>query len=695
VGANDTTLGGPVDAFVTKLNATGTTPLLYSTYLGGTGSDQGFGIAVDAAGSGYVTGQTFSTDFPTTTGAFDTTLGGFADAFVTKLNSVGSGLVYSTYLGGSGGSNEQGFGIAVDGAGSAYVTGFTDSTDFPTLAAPDTTLGGISDAFVTKLDVPGATLVYSTYLGGSGSFELGAGIAVDGAGSAYVTGTTDSTDYPTTPGAFDTALNGSRDAFVTKLAEPAPPPPPPQCDDGDDDDDDGKVDGEDPGCVDEDDDSEDTDDNPECSDELDNDDDDEVDSNDSECDSESDDTEAPEIQTVPFTAVADARVEEDRSSSNFGSSSLLRSDDDPDVESYLRFNLTGVVGQVLSAKLRVYATDGTGNGPAAYKTSWTGSEGSLTWNNRTARTSGAKDDKGSISSGSFVEFNVTSLVTGNGLHSFILDTSSSDGVDFSSRETSTVSRRPQLIVTFGVDTTDPSPPSNLIAKALSATQVLLGWSASSDNFGVTGYKVYRDNALLATIGNQTGYADTTATGGNTYAYHVTALDGAGNESAPSNTAIVTTPLTFTAVADARVEEANKSSTFGTSTRLRTEGGSDPDVESFLRFQLAGLSGPPSSAKLRLFTGSDGTGNGPAAFKTTWTGSETALTWNSRTARTSGATDDKGTISSNTFVEFNVTTLVTGNGAHSFILATSSTDGADFSSRETSTSSRRPQLLVTP
>jgi chitodextrinase len=350
---------------------------------------------------------------------------------------------------------------------------------------------------------------------------------------------------------------------------------------------------------------------------------------------------------------------------------------------------------VLGAKLRLYVNEGTGNGPAAYKTNWTGSEGSLTWNNRTARTSGAADDKGSLSSGSFVEFNVTSLVTGNGAHSFILDTSSSDGADFASRESSTVSRRPQLIVTFGVDTTDPSPPAGLGAQALSATQVKLAWSAATDNYGVTGYRIYREGAAIATIGTQTAYTDTTAVGGTTYAYEVTALDGAGNESPPSNTATVTTPLTFTAVADARVEEANKSTNFGTSSRLRTEGGSDPDVETFLRFNLTGLSGPPSSAKLRLYATSDGTGNGPAAFSTTWTGSETSLTWNTRTARTSGATDDKGTIASNSFVEFNVTSLVAGSGAHSFILATTSSDGVDFSSRETSTASRRPVLLITP
>src|SRR5215217_907084 len=128
-GAFDRTLGGSQDAFVTKLNASGS-GLAYSTFLGGTTDDQGFDIAVDGNGSSYVTGRTTSEDFPTTRGAFDRTLGGSQDAFVTKLNASGSGLAYSTFLGGT--TDDQGFDIAVDGNGRAYVTGRTTSEDFPT-----------------------------------------------------------------------------------------------------------------------------------------------------------------------------------------------------------------------------------------------------------------------------------------------------------------------------------------------------------------------------------------------------------------------------------------------------------------------------------------------------------------------------------------------------------------------------------
>jgi hypothetical protein len=175
-----------------------------------------------------VTSRTFSSDFPTTPDAFDSSLGGTQDAFVTKLNPSGSALDYSTYLGGSG--TERSFSIAVDDA-RAWVTGRTSSSDFPTIDPLDSTLGGTQDGFVTKLNKPGAGLQFSTYLGGSG-IDLGVGIALDSASpnpSAYVVGATGSSDFPTTPGAFDATLAGALtqscgaatpcDAFVSKIAQ--------------------------------------------------------------------------------------------------------------------------------------------------------------------------------------------------------------------------------------------------------------------------------------------------------------------------------------------------------------------------------------------------------------------------------------------------------------------------------------------
>jgi hypothetical protein len=202
------------DAFVAKLNPNGSA-LVYSTYLGGANDiDDALGIAVDSAGSAYVTGETGSSDFPVTPGAFRTVRNGAYDAYVTKLNPAGSALVYSTFIGGS--AVDFGVRIAVDAAHNAYVLGNTSSVDFPaTPGAFDTSQNGSFDLFVLKLNATGNALIYSTFLGGS-NMELAGGLALDSAGNVYVTGSTISLDFPTTPGALKTVSDGN-DGFVTKL----------------------------------------------------------------------------------------------------------------------------------------------------------------------------------------------------------------------------------------------------------------------------------------------------------------------------------------------------------------------------------------------------------------------------------------------------------------------------------------------
>ena len=212
-GAYDVVWNG-WDTFVFKFNPTGAT-LDYSTFLGGGASEWGFDIAIDSVGCAYVTGYTTSGDFPTTPGAFDDTFGGVFDAFVTKLNATGSGLIYSTYL--EGGYQDEGRSIAVDCWGSAYVTGITKSPDFPiTPGAYDTSFNGIIDIFITKFDTTGNALDYSTFLGAGGD-DHGECIAVDYSGNAYVAGNTQSSEFPTTPGAFDDSYDGARDAIVAKI----------------------------------------------------------------------------------------------------------------------------------------------------------------------------------------------------------------------------------------------------------------------------------------------------------------------------------------------------------------------------------------------------------------------------------------------------------------------------------------------
>lgn len=192
--------------------------IVYSTYVGGSCGENAFGIALDATGNTYVVGQTCSTDFPTVAALQTTNKGD--NAFVLKFNPAGNALIYSTYLGGSGG--EEARGVAVDSLGNVYVTGWTFSHDFPLMNPFQATnlAGGLApeDGFVTKLNPEGNALVYSTYLGGSSGSDAPLGIAIDSAGSAYVTGVTASTDYPTTAGSFQSALRGRENAFVTKLA---------------------------------------------------------------------------------------------------------------------------------------------------------------------------------------------------------------------------------------------------------------------------------------------------------------------------------------------------------------------------------------------------------------------------------------------------------------------------------------------
>ena len=204
-------IGGSLDAFVTKLNAAGTA-LVYSTYLGGSGSDQAFGITVDTAGNAYVAGSTASSNFPTAN-AVQGANAGATDAFLTKINAAGNALVYSTYLGGSG--FDRANGVAVDNAANAYVAGETTSTNFPTLNAIQGSNGGASDAFATKVNAAGTALVYSTYLGGSLD-DAAAAIDVDAAASAYVAGRTQSTNFPVA-NALQAANAGATDAFATKL----------------------------------------------------------------------------------------------------------------------------------------------------------------------------------------------------------------------------------------------------------------------------------------------------------------------------------------------------------------------------------------------------------------------------------------------------------------------------------------------
>jgi beta-propeller repeat-containing protein len=213
-GSHDPSFNGVEDGYLSKLSPDGSA-LSYSTFLGGSDYDAGVGVAIGGNRNAYVLGLTHSSNFPATPAAFDTTYGGNTDLFVLRMNSDGSGLVYSTYLGGGAGDfMDWGKMIAVDAQGAAYVTAETSSSNFPVTAdAAQPTLGGSLDALLTKLAPDGSHLLYSSYMGGS-NLDNARGLALDGRGNAYITGQTDG-DFPTTPGAFKEM--GSYDGFVVQF----------------------------------------------------------------------------------------------------------------------------------------------------------------------------------------------------------------------------------------------------------------------------------------------------------------------------------------------------------------------------------------------------------------------------------------------------------------------------------------------
>lgn len=208
------------DVFVAKVNAQGT-DLVYCGYIGGSDTEYCFDIAVDSQGCAYVTGYTYSSEatFPVTVGP-DLILNGDSDGFVAKVDSSGIDLDYCGYIGGDASGGESGYGIAVDGSGSAYVTGGTssDESSFPVKAGPGTTYKGMTDAFVAKVNSSGSNFVYCGYIGGS-SGDVGQGIAVDNAGHAFVTGHTSSSEatFPVKNGP-DLLYNGGTDAFVAEVS---------------------------------------------------------------------------------------------------------------------------------------------------------------------------------------------------------------------------------------------------------------------------------------------------------------------------------------------------------------------------------------------------------------------------------------------------------------------------------------------
>ncbi len=268
--------------------------------------------------------------------------------------------------------------------------------------------------------------------------------------------------------------------------------------------------------------------------------------------------------------------------------------------------------------------------PHEYTTGASWTESALTWKSRPARTSGALDNKGSLSENTWVEYDVTTRVKENGTFSFALAADSNDATTFSSRQGS-------------------QPPQLVVAVAGGQTQT------------------------------PTVEASATATSTETAA--ATATEASASSGS----------LTFVAEADARVKQSSPGTNYGNATTLQVDNAGDPGLESFIRFTVTGYSGPVQSARVRLYATDNDTNNGPAIYATDPSWNENEITWNKRPARTSEAVDNKETISTNTWVEYDVTSLVTGNGTYSFVLAGDSSDAVTFSSRQ---GIQPPELVVT-
>jgi hypothetical protein len=270
------------------------------------------------------------------------------------------------------------------------------------------------------------------------------------------------------------------------------------------------------------------------------------------------------VIALTFIAEADSQVSEANPNTNYGNTTYLQVDGaaDPDVESFIRFTVNGVSGAVQGAKLRVFdSTNASNNGPAVYATGTSWTETALTWNSRPARTSDVLDNKGSISTNTWVEYDVTSQVNGNGTFSFVLAADSNDAATFSSRQGS---QPPQLVI--------------------------------------------------AVAGGQTGTPTVEATASATETETATLTE----TTTPTNTQTPvagTLSVTFAAEADARVKQSSPNTNYGNATTLQVDDTSDPDLESFIRFTVAGMSGPIQNARIRLYATTNGTKNGPAIYAT--------------------------------------------------------------------------------
>ena len=384
--------------------------------------------------------------------------------------------------------------------------------------------------------------------------------------------------------------------------------------------------------------------------------------------------------TLTFVANADAYVEELHPTANNGTTDFLQveSANNRNSESYIRFAVSGVTGSVQSARLRVYSTvNSSTNGPALYITGNAWTEIGITWNNRPGRTGGVIDNKGAIDKNTWVEYNVAPAVAGNGTFNFVLVGDSSDEIRFSSREGS---NPPQLIITFASPTPTATPSRTPTATAQSSTSTPTPTPTRTATLpsGATPTST-RTPTRTATLP-----PGSTPTNTRTPTRTPTPLATQANSATPAAGGT----FTFISIADSYVESSNPSSNYGSATQIRVDG--SPDVHSYLRFNVQGLSGTVTSATLRVYANSALSAGHDAysVSNNTWT--ETGITY-SNAPPLGSMIGSSGSVSSNTWTSVNVTSYITGNGTYNLGLATSSSTALSLASRESGANA--PQLVI--
>jgi len=408
----------------------------------------------------------------------------------------------------------------------------------------------------------------------------------------------------------------------------------------------------------------------------------------------------PAIVVMPrgmvLNPIDDAYIRQDRPDLNFGSSTRLNIDNKPVTNFLAKFTVTGIGGNTIqAARLRLFNVDGSNMGGAFYaalSNNW--SEATVTWNNAPAAGPSLLASLGPVSNGNWYEVDITPLITGDVTVTLRVTSTSSNGAGYSSSEGS---NPPQLLIIFSGCTNcePPSQPLNLTATAATSTHIDLSWDASTDNTGVAGYDIYRDTVYRATVGGgTTTYPDTSVSPGTTYTYTVVAFDSEGNRSPLSAPATATTPsggvLSFTPTDDASIIAGLPTTNFGSSFTLKADTDS---LQNFLvKFTVAGVgSGQVVSARLRLFNLNPSSVGGvfSRAADNTWT--EGTVTWDNAPAADPTPITSLGPVSTNTWYEVDLTPLITGDGVYSLRVTSTSSDGADYSSKE---GANAPQLIVT-